>query len=332
MPLLATWLISLDSYSRWERIDLIGISLVAIGVLGEIYLTIRGIWFPYNPTNFAELEKTLWLKKHSWEVIFGGLVAVGVALELGALPKSLNESHRQITSLNQSNLNLSIELEKLRYPNTITSEQREKFIEILCEPHNASKIPILVFFGGDDRATEQFAFQIQKILDEAGYGFTSSKYQPPMIQMPTNMLYITNGIAHIDLPPFQWNDVTPIKMKSGTIAALQVTNAYAPVATNAPPNSVLNSEIPFTDKEPNVIALFSGDVPPPSIMPSVNVFYPTPDNPFRGFSYSYNSTKDPNAVLCGVCEVLHEVGITVGKNTTPNVLPRGCVALFIPSR
>ena len=91
---------------------------------------------------------------------------------------------------------------------------------------------------------------------------------------------------------------------------------------------------PFTDKEPNVIALFSGDIPVFSnnIMPSVNVAYPSPSFPYRAFSYMYAPTTNQNIILYGLCDVLHSIGITIGKNKSTGIIPDGTVGFFIPSR
>jgi hypothetical protein len=57
---------------------------------------------------------------------------------------------------------------KLQNPAIITDEQRKNFIEILCEPHNVSKTNIVVITCAADRQTKQFAYQVSKILEEAG--------------------------------------------------------------------------------------------------------------------------------------------------------------------
>jgi hypothetical protein len=67
-------------------------------------------------------------------------------------------------------------------------------------------------------------------------------------------------------------------------------------------------------------------------MPSVIFFYPTETNPNRGFHHGYSPTKDPNAILNGICAVFHDIGITVGKNTATGILPPDSVAFFIPSQ
>ena len=54
---------------------------------------------PYNPTHFPALESVFGFKKRHLEIIFGSLVAIGLSLELRALPKSLKESHNEIAVL-----------------------------------------------------------------------------------------------------------------------------------------------------------------------------------------------------------------------------------------
>lgn len=328
------------SFSNW--LDMAATAFVVVGVAGEIWAFIMKL--PFNPTNFPFLES----KKKSvekWSLI---ILGIGVFLELTALPKNLSDvsnanriageanerastNELQVEGLKSNNFALEKEVIELRNPNMITAEQREKFIEILCEPHNTSKIPIIVILGGNDRQAEKFAFQVRKILDEAGYGFVPSKYQLPFIPLPDNSIYVTDAVPHIDLPAFEWRDAAPIKMKSGSVSPLpDISNSRSAMSIDS--RNIANTEQPFTDKEPNVIALFSGDIPPISILPSVNVAYPTPDNPYRGFSYMYSPTKDPNAILYGVCEVFHELGITVGKNKVTGMAPDGFVVFFIPSR
>jgi hypothetical protein len=62
--------------------------------------------------------------------------------------------------------------------------------------------------------------------------------------------------------------------------------------------------------------------------PSVTIAYPTVILPFRGATFYYVPTKDPNAILYGVCEVFHEIGITVGASTNNNFVANGPCWLF----
>jgi hypothetical protein len=253
------------------------------------------------------------------------------AIELAA---KIGTTNAQLVA---SNLDLSIELEKLRHPRIITPEQRERFIEILSEAHNFSKTRIVVITGNTDRETERFAFQVRKVLDEAGYGDAPSKYQLPLAQVVDNSLYVTNGLPHIDLPAFEWKDAILAKIPNLSVSPLQCGKESGLVIKAPTGATDLASENLFTDRQPEIIALFSEKIPPASILPSVIVFYPTDNNPNRGFHYGYSPTKDTNAILYGVSAVFHEIGITVGKNTTtgvlpPGMLPPGYVAFFIPSQ
>jgi hypothetical protein len=322
----------LSSFSIWDWSQIIGTAMVLIGVCGEFLLEFKN--FPYNPTGFEVLASG----KRRIEIISLVILLLGLLLEVVALPHSLVESAglkkeaddaKLLAADTQSNnLVLSIELEKLKNPSIITAEQREKFIEILCGPLNASKVPIIVIYAGNDRPTEQFAFQIRNILDEAGYGFTPSKYQASIILIPAGAVCVTDAVPHIDLPAFTWMDATLVKLKSGSVSPLPESSN--PVVEH--PGDILHTEQPFTDREPNVIALFSGAIPPKNTMPSVNVAYPASDNPNRGFHYIYSQTKDTNAILYGVCEIFHDIGITIGENKATGIIPDGYVGFFIPSQ
>ena len=126
---LSSW----ESYSHWERIDLVGVLMVAVGVLGEALLVIRSIWFPYNPTNFPPLESVLGFKKKHLEIFFGILVAFGVALELRALPMSLNESHVQIAKLENKTEELRKANEQARSDNNTLADRLDKSIKARIE-------------------------------------------------------------------------------------------------------------------------------------------------------------------------------------------------------
>jgi hypothetical protein len=84
------------SFSIWELLDIVGTFLVAIGVLGELWLLVKK--FPCNPTNFPPLE----FKKHKFETVFLLTVCVGVSLELIALPISLYKTHVEIRTINNN--------------------------------------------------------------------------------------------------------------------------------------------------------------------------------------------------------------------------------------
>ena len=83
---------------------------------------------------------------------------------------------------------------------------------------------------------------------------------------------------------------TPIfKMKKWERASIAEISNPNTIVDN--PAILLHTEQPFTDREPNIIALFSGSIPPKNTMPSVNIAYPVSDNPNRGFHYIYSQTK-----------------------------------------
>jgi hypothetical protein len=90
------------SFSGWAWIDILGTSMVAIGCIGELCLL-----FKKAPTNAVEL-KAFESKKHSWERVFVGMVAIGVAMELIGVPDSLHET----AELVQQNIKLEQQIEQ----------------------------------------------------------------------------------------------------------------------------------------------------------------------------------------------------------------------------
>jgi hypothetical protein len=90
-----------ESLSSWERADIVGLLMVAVGVLGELALRFERIKkllkFPFNPTNFSPLD----FRKNLLEIIFELLVFVGLGIEVYALPNLINESHIEIAGLNK---------------------------------------------------------------------------------------------------------------------------------------------------------------------------------------------------------------------------------------
>ena len=311
-----------------------GILLVLLGVAGEVVF------------DWKEMKGRLaWAKRMSALILIAGLIlefseAAKSDKDVSAAMKAAGQTNERastnelrVAELQSNNIVLETQLEKLRHPRIITSEERERIIGFLSDCHNVSKIRIEVIIGNNDRETERFAFQVRKVLDEAGYGDVPSKYQSPLVQMADNSVYVTYGWPHIDLPTFEWNDAKLLKVSNLSMSPLQCGKESG-LVTKAPTGATdLASENPFTDRQPEIIALFSEKIPPASILPSVIVFYPTDNNPNRGFHYGYSPTKDPNAILYGICAVFNESGITVGKNIIiTGILPPGRVAFFIPSQ
>lgn len=326
-----------SSLSIWERLDIIGLSMVTIGVFGELIIATASIRFPYNPTNFSAHESAFGFKKRHLEILFDSILVLGLGLELWALPNSLSHSHKDIAELNDrastnalAALELQREVFRLKNPAIITDDQRKRFIAILTNSNNVSKVHIEVIVGNCDRPTEQFAFQIRKILNEAGYGDVPYKTPPTNIAVP--VINIEDVPSPVNLPPFTWTDVALTKIPNFNILPLPLIN-NGRFAVRNQASEVLSSEIPFTDKEPDVIALFSGDAPPPlSIPPSVMFFYPTENSFYRGTHVAYAQNDDPDFILYGVCQVFKEIGITVGVNTKRGIMTPGHVAFFIPNR
>jgi hypothetical protein len=240
-----------------------------------------------------------------------------------------------VAMLTSNNLVLEKQVLRLKNPSKITVEQRRMFLAILSEAHNVSKVPIDVIVGGNERETEQFAFQLRKVLSEAGYGETPSEYHFPTAKMDDGTLFITNVFPNaMDLRPFEWGKEAIAKIRGLEVTPMPTKNIVVPSFTigGNPKSALLGSKTVFTSSEPNVIALFSGTIPNRGIIPSVMAMHPDENNPSRATHYMYSKTSDPNAILYGVCEALYEIGITVGVSTTTNLLPLGRVAFFIPNQ
>jgi hypothetical protein len=97
--------------SFWEKIGMGCTLAVALGVIGELLLILKGS--PYNPTHFEHFEKA----KGIWEKICSGLVALGVAGELFAMTKALPESHREVAEAKTEGQKASQKAEELRAAN-----------------------------------------------------------------------------------------------------------------------------------------------------------------------------------------------------------------------
>jgi hypothetical protein len=251
--------------------------------------------------------------------------------------KQAGEANLRASTNELAALALQREVLRLKNPAIITDDQRQKFIDILSDWHNYSKTRIEVVDGNIDKPTEQFAFQIRALLDEAGYGSNTSKYQLPIIPIATNGICISFRPPDVKLPAFEWRGAVVRKIPDTEVTPLPVsTNPIIFKITNAATGFSFASENPFTDEEPNIIAIFSGKVPTPNFRPtnapSVFVAYPGVNVPMRNASYMYVPTKDPNAILYGLCEVFHDIGITVGETTNDDILEPGHVGFFIPNR
>jgi hypothetical protein len=83
-----TWFITIfyRAFSFLERTEITAALLVAFGCAGELWLLL-----PKPPTDKVKL-KVFESKKHFLEKIIGGMVAIGVTVELIVLPVSLNET------------------------------------------------------------------------------------------------------------------------------------------------------------------------------------------------------------------------------------------------
>jgi len=312
-----------NSLSFSEKEDLIGVTIVAIGVLGEVFLEIAGIWFPYNPTNFSPLEIILGFQKKHLEIVFVSLVAIGVGLELYALPKSLNESHEQIAKLENKTEELRKQNDAFEIklqPRRITAEQREKFIKIMSYANNFSKMPIKVFVGKSDYETDNFAEQFREMLDQSGYG-EDAKIAP---DDKSNFFFVATfehgigGVAEIPdikVPPFDRHGKYQELIRNDAID-IQPADAY------------------YIGKESEVIAIFSGEIPTTltNPTPSVMVLQPTTNSPSTNVVFMYSPTQDSNAIIYGVSKIIDHIGIPIGTLNGNIGLKPGEVGFLIPEK
>jgi hypothetical protein len=100
-----------------------------------------------------------------------GFVMVGVFAEivLGFI-FAANEG-RETTMLRQKNAEIIANIP----PRNVSREQRDAFIKLLNDPRNVSKTTIKVIIVKDcDRETMEYAFELLRMLNGAGYGATGT--------------------------------------------------------------------------------------------------------------------------------------------------------------
>jgi hypothetical protein len=199
---LLSWL----SIADW--LDIIGLTMVTLGVLGEVALGIIKtevaqeylfklersknvppekplIWlkniltFPYNPTDFPPLNLA-----NTWvEITLDGLIFLGLVLELIALPISLYQSHAEIEGLINKNLELQLKLQ----PRTIRAQQVTNFIFLT---KNIPKFPVRIGIEASYDEPMNYAWQIKKMLNDARFPIPDSD-----TNFPFQIFNAENGVT-----------------------------------------------------------------------------------------------------------------------------------------
>lgn len=227
----------------------------------------------------------------------------------------------------QSTLQLSdaqkelAEVKAATMPRRITPEQREKFIKILLEHNNVSKIPIKVIVGKTDSETENFATQFREMLDAAGYGANAKPAPDEAVKV--DRVVVTSFEPNVEVPPF-----TSIGKNQEIV--------------RIPDFFVTPAQGRYAQKNSEVICMFSstnGQSSIPNLRlrptpPSVMVMYPNPKiirDP-NDIHYAYHPTQNPDDILLGVSSVLIHVGIRIGNLSGKTPLKPGEVAFYIPQK
>jgi hypothetical protein len=206
------------SLSLAEKEDITGVAMVAIGLLGELFLVFASFWLPYNPTNFSPLDSILGCKKKHLEMFFVSLVAIGVGLELYALPKALDESHEKIALLENKTEELRAKVQDRK----ISTNEHVRIVECLRE---GPRGVVILGFDKISGATGQheakeYALQIASVFDEAGFIGSTNRVNLAAINTPGVVLFVMD-IKH---PPaealsiqacFRANDILPSDIQSG---------------------------------------------------------------------------------------------------------------------
>jgi hypothetical protein len=196
----------------------------------------------------------------------------------------------------------------------IKPQQREKFIRIMSDVHNFSKIPIKVIIKSkDNNETAVFATQIREMLDVAGYGVGAKL--PPDESYKINYTYVANRLSDVDVPP------------------PNMEGKYTELVINP---DVLLQPVNQNEGEPEVLVVFSGTIPGAETVPSIMPMHKLPNTftnePATNMVFAYHPTQDTNAILYGVSCVLNEVGISTGPMVNNGILKQGEMAVFIPER
>lgn len=233
--------------------------------------------------------------------------------EAGQANERAAKDELAVAVLTSNNLVLQKEVLALNTPRRIMGEQRDKFITLLCNPHNVSKIPIKVIVGESDSETDFFAMQIREMLDITGYGtkpcpfpiITNQSYQGSNFTCSVDNMPFIKGprpdflsvYKEIERRPFQFMADASGKNRTEIIAVFVVTNQLRRDEWDNPSISITN-------------------------LPSGKI------------GYTYHATKDPNSILFGVVAAFRESGVKVSPTATltNETVKPGEVAFFIPQK
>lgn len=286
---------SLSAFWFWTGVEIISGLLVAGGCWGEWYLF-------KNPPDEGDESQKLHHRGTELQCIIA--VAIGVTMELLALSHSIKEGvqlEKDVANIGTTNAQLSLQIETLRsnnielqlklQPRVITEEQYSNFIKS-CEglPH----IPIKVFIGMYDVETINYAQQIRKMLDDAG--FKSDEFW--------------------EKPELGWKQDGIITLRGFYIERrIYNTRDYG--------------SLMLFKNDTNVIVKSREIVHPPvgRVFISTNSKNQIP-------SYFFSRTNDSVAAVCIISRFFSEVGINgiwLPDNMT-NILKEGEAAVFVPPK
>ncbi len=151
----------LSSLSFWESLEIVASLIVLLGVSGEFYLLLGPV---HSQTACSQIES----RKRSREIMFAAVVALGVGLELLALPFSLHDTHveaarltRQAEELRKANLELQAQVAARLSPS-----QRDKLLDLLAR---ASKGRLSLVAEQHDIQAAIYRSQINDVLAQSGY-------------------------------------------------------------------------------------------------------------------------------------------------------------------
>jgi hypothetical protein len=201
-----------STLSNWGWLDIVATGLVAIGVIGESVAFFLKI--PFNPTNcsFHEGKKH---KAEAWSLIF---VAVGVILELVAVPKNIREIAtlqgenaqlvnsnlvfaKQVEELREKNNDFEsayIDLEKQAAPRELTAEQAWRLASELAD--SPSNSVVLVTPPNDDECSD-FADDFEATLRMAQWQVSRIERGPLKIPAftPLSTLFSNSSLINFNM-------------------------------------------------------------------------------------------------------------------------------------
>jgi len=167
------------SIFTWDSsLEIFGALLVAIGCIGELWLIC------IKPPKGIGKLKNFERKKHFREKIFVGMVALGVSMELIALPSSLSE----VQQLKKVNLELEAKIQ----PRRISPQAQARIMKRLKD---VPKVTIDLYWMPSDRESFVLASQIEQLLKDSGFNVVERTWPElgPLffgveIMMPSNKM------------------------------------------------------------------------------------------------------------------------------------------------